>query len=133
MRPTARGARRVVGSAAPCPTSRFVISGGERGIRTHGTLTGTPDFESGTFGHSVSSPPRNLPGPRRIVKGPRLGAGKAPLAVRGSMLVDRLVLVRGAPPADQRGEDVGVERRGLARVAWGGDRRQGVDGPAVQR
>src|SRR5271154_6429699 len=71
MRPTARGARRVVGSAAPCPTSRFVISGGERGIRTHGTLTGTPDFESGTFGHSVSSPPRNLPSPRRIVKRPR--------------------------------------------------------------
>jgi hypothetical protein len=41
---------------------------GERGIRTHGTLTGTPDFESGTFGHSVSSPPRNLQGPQRIVK-----------------------------------------------------------------
>ena len=34
--------------------------GGESGIRTHGTLAGTPDFESGTFGHSVISPRRNL-------------------------------------------------------------------------
>jgi hypothetical protein len=36
------------------------IPGGEKGIRTPGTLTGTPDFESGTFGLSVISPPRNL-------------------------------------------------------------------------
>src|SRR5688572_10812564 len=35
---------------------------GERGIRTLGTLTGTPDFESGTFGHSVISPRRNMNG-----------------------------------------------------------------------
>jgi hypothetical protein len=33
---------------------------GESGIRTHGTLTGTPDFESGTFGRSVISPPRTM-------------------------------------------------------------------------
>jgi hypothetical protein len=33
---------------------------GEQGIRTLGTLTGTPDFESGSFGHSDSSPPRKL-------------------------------------------------------------------------
>jgi hypothetical protein len=39
-----------------------VISSGESGIRTHGTLTGTPDFESGTFGHSVISPPRKMHG-----------------------------------------------------------------------
>ena len=32
------------------------MNGGEGGIRTHGTLARTPDFESGTFGHSVTSP-----------------------------------------------------------------------------
>ena len=30
--------------------------GGEGGIRTHGRLTPTPDFESGTFDHSATSP-----------------------------------------------------------------------------
>jgi hypothetical protein len=29
---------------------------GERRIRTYGTVTGTPDFESGAFDHSASSP-----------------------------------------------------------------------------
>src|SRR5262245_6083760 len=43
-------------------------SGGESGIRTHGTLAGTPDFESGTFGHSVISPPANLANASRPVK-----------------------------------------------------------------
>ena len=37
-----------------------MISSGEKGIRTPGTLAGTPDFESGTFGHSDISPPRKL-------------------------------------------------------------------------
>ena len=32
------------------------INGGEGGIRTHGGLTPTPDFESGTFDHSATSP-----------------------------------------------------------------------------
>jgi hypothetical protein len=36
----------------------FFVSGGEGGIRTHGTLTRTPDFESGTFDHSATSPKR---------------------------------------------------------------------------
>ncbi len=43
---------------------RYIVlsghSSGERGIRTHGALADTLDFESSTFGHSVSSPPRNL-------------------------------------------------------------------------
>jgi hypothetical protein len=38
------------------PEGPFFITGGEGGIRTHGTLARTPDFESGTFGHSVTSP-----------------------------------------------------------------------------
>src|SRR5678816_3487172 len=44
------------------------VSGGERGIRTHGTLAGTPDFESGTFGHSVSSPSATLIHRTELVK-----------------------------------------------------------------
>ncbi len=41
---------------------RGLWSCGEKGIRTLGTLAGTPDFESGTFGHSVISPRRNMSG-----------------------------------------------------------------------
>jgi hypothetical protein len=59
-----------------CPRAwvarRRTRPGGERGIRTLGTLTGTPDFESGSFGHSDSSPPRTVQGPHRVVK-PRSG------------------------------------------------------------
>jgi hypothetical protein len=36
----------------------FEIHGGEGGIRTHGTFDSTPDFESGTFDHSATSPNR---------------------------------------------------------------------------
>ena len=36
--------------------SRHRHSGGERGIRTLGGVAPTPDFESGTFVHSVISP-----------------------------------------------------------------------------
>jgi hypothetical protein len=32
------------------------LSGGEGGIRTHDTPEGIPDFESGAFGHSATSP-----------------------------------------------------------------------------
>jgi hypothetical protein len=39
---------------------RVALVSGESGIRTHGTLTRTPDFESGTFGRSVISPPRTM-------------------------------------------------------------------------
>ncbi len=66
--PVANG--RVATGAAP-PTAPRLGSrafGGERGIRTLGTLTGTPDFESGSFGHSDSSPPRKLLGSQHIVK-----------------------------------------------------------------
>ena len=33
-----------------------LLSGGEGGIRTRGRLSPTPDFESGTFDHSATSP-----------------------------------------------------------------------------
>ena len=34
----------------------FFTIGGEGGIRTHGGFAPTPDFESGTFDHSATSP-----------------------------------------------------------------------------
>ena len=38
------------------PLKGLHFFGGESEIRTHGTLTGTPLFESGTLNHSVTSP-----------------------------------------------------------------------------
>jgi hypothetical protein len=38
------------------PRGPILFLGGEGGIRTHGTVTRTPDFESGTFDHSATSP-----------------------------------------------------------------------------
>ncbi len=43
-------------------------SSGEKGIRTPGTIAGTPDFESGTFDHSDISPPANSAKFGRVVK-----------------------------------------------------------------
>ena len=37
-----------------------VDSGGEGGIRTLGTFDSTPDFESGTFDHSATSPNQEI-------------------------------------------------------------------------
>jgi hypothetical protein len=34
----------------------FLLYGGEGGIRTLGTIAGTPVFKTGTFNHSVTSP-----------------------------------------------------------------------------
>ena len=38
------------------PMGPFCFTGGEGGIRTHGTGDRTPDFESGPFDHSGTSP-----------------------------------------------------------------------------
>jgi hypothetical protein len=44
-----------------CGSAGFpLIPGGEGGIRTHGRLLPTPDFESGTFDHSATSPGRGF-------------------------------------------------------------------------
>ncbi len=40
----------------PAMSKRSASNGGEGGIRTPGTLSGTTDFESVTFGHSATSP-----------------------------------------------------------------------------
>jgi hypothetical protein len=83
-----------------------LIFGGEGGIRTHGTLTRTPDFESGTFDHSATSPKNGACGPRE----PAILRGEGPAdnwfcESRGQ------VLLQGCTPAIAAGEVVvgGVE------------------------
>ena len=41
---------------APREALVCLLTGGEGGIRTHGSVATTPDFESGTFDHSATSP-----------------------------------------------------------------------------
>jgi hypothetical protein len=53
------GAERVVNSSKKLETVRNSL-GGEGGIRTHGDVATTPDFESGTFDHSATSPAFNI-------------------------------------------------------------------------
>ena len=51
----------IVGTGCLAPTVTLRVSG-EGGIRTLGTLAGTPVFETGTFGHSVTSPDADASG-----------------------------------------------------------------------
>ena len=44
-----------------------ILFGGEGGIRTHGSVNATPDFESGTFDHSATSPDQQLDSQARIL------------------------------------------------------------------
>jgi hypothetical protein len=46
--------------------------GGEGGIRTLGNVAATPDFESGTFDHSATSPERS----GKIARSPKIVYGK---------------------------------------------------------
>src|SRR6478672_3862455 len=57
------------------PFGGACVSGGEGGIRTHGTLARTPDFESGTFDHSATSPKVRAVVPREpaIIRGRACG------------------------------------------------------------
>ena len=54
--------------------------GGEGGIRTHGTVTRTPDFESGTFDHSATSPKRRSIALLRLGLPTPLECGMHPIA-----------------------------------------------------
>jgi len=45
---------------SPEAALRFACVGGEGGIRTLGRFDPTPDFESGTFDHSATSPNREV-------------------------------------------------------------------------
>ena len=79
---------------------------GERGIRTLGTLTGTPDFESGTFGHSDISPRRTMSAEGGSVN-ERAGT------------FGRLLSVRGRPPGGLQAGPDPEDSRGHAPVsAW---------------
>ena len=51
--------RTACSSCFPCDDAPF--DSGEGGIRTRGTLAGTHDFQSCTFGHSVTSPGARVP------------------------------------------------------------------------
>ena len=50
------GGYRALQNKEPYLKNSQVHSGGEGGIRTHGRFDPTPDFESGTFDHSATSP-----------------------------------------------------------------------------
>ena len=65
---------------ARTPTRKDTTSG-ESGIRTRGTLTGTPDFESGTFGRSVISPPPTMTKRTPVVN---INDGRAEVATEGT-------------------------------------------------
>ena len=54
---------RPLGHLSSCPRAASHVAqapGGGHGIRTRGTLAGTPDFESGALNHSANPPPRGL-------------------------------------------------------------------------
>jgi hypothetical protein len=54
---------RPLGHLSSCPHAVDLVArtpGGGHGIRTRGTLAGTPDFESGALNHSANPPPRGL-------------------------------------------------------------------------
>ena len=55
-----------VNKKAPRKALFCLVLGGEGGIRTHGSIATTPDFESGTFDHSATSPLEALDSSRRI-------------------------------------------------------------------
>src|SRR6516162_2495687 len=81
------------------PLGHLSSPSGERRIRTYGTVAGTPDFESGAFDHSASSPaiqfsdvlPQTLekPGqPLRAFDLENLGADLQTVVVRERIQID---------------------------------------------
>ena len=63
VRSTKQKAPRGAGPEAASMPAKQVLdlcTGGEGGIRTHGDVATTPDFESGTFDHSATSPAFNI-------------------------------------------------------------------------
>ena len=93
----------------PCGGS--CAAGGEGGIRTHGRLTPTPDFESGTFDHSATSP---MVSPLRTAEGAQM--------IRGAMVAAQVVpagfrrMVASRPP-DHDDSVTALESHGTMRPA----------------
>ena len=71
-------------------------SGGEGGIRTLGSVATTPDFESGTFDHSATSP--GSLSKRRFYQSPQGFLGTTTGALRGAIVIDT-VLATNMPPS----------------------------------
>ena len=75
--------------------------GGESGIRTRGGRESTPDFESGTFGHSVTSPINFHPTtgvPRRYLS---IGGGRGTRTLKGvnpAVFKTAALPIRTSPP-----------------------------------
>jgi hypothetical protein len=87
-------------------------AGGEGGIRTRGTLAGTHDFQSCTFGHSVTSPGARAS--QFVVRGLHASAGKGR---RAQGYLD------GASAARHSAREATQPVCGIRSV------RQGVEGP----
>ena len=101
---------------------------GERGIRTLGTLAGTPDFESGTFGHSDISPRRTMSAEGRSVN-ERSGTFSTAFAQRQEPLGR---LRTGPDPEDSRGH-AAVSAWAGARAAWLSERARADAGGSGRR
>ena len=76
----------------------FCFSGGEGGIRTHGTLTRTPDFESGTFDHSATSPKAV-----RVVHASRQSYADCGVLTTGFVIGAAAIYCRATPQRSPRG------------------------------
>src|SRR5262245_23923703 len=66
-----------------------IATGGEGGIRTHGTVTRTPDFESGPVNHLGTSPLE--------ARGTRGRCPRLPVTLRGADLIASAPSAGGAP------------------------------------
>ncbi len=76
----------------------FCFFGGEGGIRTHGTLTRTPDFESGTFDHSATSPKAV-----RVVHASRQSYADGGVLTTGFAIPTPTIYCRATPQRSPRG------------------------------
>src|SRR4030065_2159932 len=106
--------------------SRLIDMGGEGGIRTHGRLAPTPDFESGTFDHSATSPAARIVTEARGLLDENFTLGQTvamPVTKimaclgRGAALVLSLVLAacsQPVPPPETSGELRGGGRKNPA-------------------
>ena len=71
--------------------------GGEGGIRTHGSVATTPDFESGTFDHSATSPRLEACDSSSLFSGDSMGPA---WSSRGSV-IHRHIRLLPEPPAQR--------------------------------
>src|SRR5512133_2141308 len=90
------------------PARNHEPPGGERGSRTHGALADTPDFESGTFGHSVIYPRRNVAGARGSVNGLQRDRCNSNSASRTGSSIGHLDWPTRTPGAGKQGSNTTI-------------------------